>query len=84
MKGAVARYEKVAGAKVNLDKIEGLRLGAWWGEPFLYQDLFAGATDPSASSGCVLGPVSNWNEIGRKYELREKRRWVPGFEGGCS
>ena len=29
MKKAVERYEKVAGAKVNFDKSEGLRLGAW-------------------------------------------------------
>ena len=29
VKEAVARYEKVAGAKVNFDKSEGLRLGAW-------------------------------------------------------
>ena len=31
VKEAVARYEKVAGAKVNFDKSEGLRLGAWRG-----------------------------------------------------
>ena len=31
VKMAVERYEKVAGAKVNFDKSEGLRLGAWRG-----------------------------------------------------
>ena len=31
VKEAVARYEKVEGAKVNFDKSEGLRLGAWRG-----------------------------------------------------
>ena len=31
VKEAVARYKKVAGAKVNFDKSEGLRLGAWRG-----------------------------------------------------
>ena len=31
VKEAVARYEKVAGAKVNFDKSEGMRLGAWRG-----------------------------------------------------
>ena len=29
VKKAVERYEKVAGAKVNFDKSEGLQLGAW-------------------------------------------------------
>ena len=32
VKEAVERYEKVAGAKVNFDKSEGLQLGAWRGE----------------------------------------------------
>ena len=31
MKKAVARYEQVAGAKVNYDKSKGLWLGAWRG-----------------------------------------------------
>ena len=31
VKMAVERYEKVAGAKVNFDKSEGLQLGAWRG-----------------------------------------------------
>ena len=29
MKKAVKRYEEVAGVKINFDKSEGLRLGAW-------------------------------------------------------
>ena len=33
VKMAVERYEKVSGAKVNFDKSEGLRLGAWRGRP---------------------------------------------------
>ena len=34
VKKAVKSYEKVAGAKVNFDKSEGLWLGAWrWGDP---------------------------------------------------
>ena len=28
---AVKKYERIAGAKVNFDKSEGLRLGAWRG-----------------------------------------------------
>ena len=29
VKKAVGEYERIAGAKVNFDKSEGLRLGAW-------------------------------------------------------
>ena len=43
MKKAVERYEEVAGAKINFDKSEGLRLGAWRGgilllEPFCWSN----------------------------------------------
>ncbi len=31
VKEAVVEYERIAGAKVNFDKSEGLRLGAWRG-----------------------------------------------------
>ena len=69
VKMAVERYEKVAGAKVNFDKSEGLQLGAWRGAS-PYQGPYTGVTDPSASSGCGLGPASSWSEIGWKYGLR--------------
>ena len=51
VKEAVVEYERIAGAKVNFDKSEGLRLGAWRGSNTL-QGPSAGVTDPSASSGC--------------------------------
>ena len=35
MKKAVAGYERIAGAKVNFDKSEGLQLGAWTGRDTL-------------------------------------------------
>ena len=43
VKEAVVRYEKVAGAKFNFDKSEGLRLGFWIGSvplpgPFRWSD----------------------------------------------
>ena len=43
MKKAVSEYERIAGAKVNFDKSEGLRLGAWRGNntlpgPFRWSD----------------------------------------------
>ena len=40
------------------------------GVAILFQGPSAGVADPSASSGCGLGPTSNWSEIGRKYMLR--------------
>ena len=43
MKEAVVEYKRIAGAKVNFDKSEGLRLGAWRGSntlpgPFRWSD----------------------------------------------
>ncbi len=43
VKKAVSEYERIAGAKVNFDKSEGLRLGAWRGSdtlpgPFRWSD----------------------------------------------
>ena len=69
VKKAVSEYERIAGAKVNFDKSEGLRLGAWR-VAILFRGRSAGVTDPSASSGCGSGPASNWSEIGRKYKPR--------------
>ena len=64
VKNTGARYEKIAGVKINFDKSEGLQLGAWRG------CIPLPVTDPSASSWCGSGPGSNWNEIGRKSRLR--------------
>ena len=69
VKEAVGEYKRIAGAKVNFDKSEGLRLGAWRGSDTL-PGPSAGATDPSASSRYGSDPTSNWSEIGRKYKLR--------------
>ena len=69
VKEAVVEYERITGAKVNFDKAKvcGSDLG---GVAILFQGPSAGVTNPSASSGCGLGPNSNWSEIGRKYMLR--------------
>ena len=67
-KMAVARYEKVAGAKVNFDKSEDLRLVAWGVYPC--QGPSTGVTVPSTSLECGSGPASSWSEIGWKYGLR--------------
>ena len=82
VKKAVSEYKRIAGAKVNFDKSEGLRLGAWR-VAVLFQGPSAGVTDPSASSGCGSGPTSNWSEIGRKYKPRWMLRCESGFQGGC-
>ena len=65
---------------ISKAKVCGSVLG---GVAILFQGPSAGVTDPSASSGYVLGPTSNWSEIGRKYMLRWMLRWESGFQGGC-
>ena len=52
VKMAVARYEKVAGAKVNFDKSEGLQLGAWRGASPC-QGPSAKVTVPSAGAKLI-------------------------------
>ena len=73
MKKAVARYKKVAGAKVNFDKSEGLWLGAWRGSvllpgPFLWSD------GPIHILGVWFGPgfqlERNWLEVRAKVEAQ--------------
>ena len=63
VKKAVAKYEQIAGDKINFDKSESLWLGAWRGG----LDLSALATVPSASFGCSSGPASKWSVIGWRY-----------------
>ena len=58
VKEAVVGYERIAGAKVNFDKSEGLRFGAWR-VAIPFKGPFAGVTDPSASLGCGSGLTSN-------------------------
>ena len=67
VKKAVARYEQIAGPISILIRA---KFCIWVpGEVALpYLDLSVGVTDLSASSGCGLGPASNWSEIGRRYK----------------
>ena len=53
----VGEYKRIAGAKVNFDKGEGLQLGAWRGS-------FAGESDPSASEGCGARPRTGAKLVG--------------------
>ena len=61
VKKAVSEYERIAGAKVNFDKSEGLRLGAWRGSntlpgPFRWSD------GPIRILGVWFGP-QNWSKL---------------------
>ena len=85
MKEAVARYKKVADAKVNFDKSEGLWLGAWRGSiplpgPFNWSD------DPVRILGVWFRPglqlERNWLEVRAKVEAQvgawlQRRLCVP-------
>ena len=78
---AVGEYERV-GAKVNFDKSEGLRLGAWRGSenlpgPFRWSDGHIRIL------GVWSGPTSSWSEIGWKHKLRWMLWWEPSFQVGC-
>ena len=59
VKAAVAKYERIAGAKVNFDKKRRF-CGSVLGR------VSIPGQDPAASSGCRSGPTSNWSEIGRR------------------
>ena len=73
VKKAVSEYERIAGAKVNFDKSEGLRLGAWRGSntlpgPFRWSD------GPVRILGVWFGPdlqlERNWLEIQAKVNAQ--------------
>ena len=66
VKKAVSEYERIAGAKVNFDKSEGLRLGAWRGS-----DTFPG---PVRILGVRFEPdlqmERNWSEVQAKVNAQ--------------
>ena len=73
VKEAVVEYERIAGAKVNFDKSEGLRLGAWRGSntlpgPFRWSD------GPIRILGVWFGPdlqlERNWSEVRAKVNAQ--------------
>ena len=73
VKKVVSEYERIAGAKVNFDKSEGLRLGAWRGSntlpgPFRWSD------PPISILGVWFGPdlqlERNWSEIQAKVNAQ--------------
>ena len=73
VKKAVGEYERIAGAKVNFDKSEGLRFGAWRGsdalsEPFRWSD------GPVRILRAWFGPdlqlERNWLEVQAKVDAQ--------------
>ena len=73
VKEAVVEYERMAGAKVNFDKSEGLRLGAWRGNntlpgPFRWSDR------PIRILGVWFGTdlqlEQNWAEVQAKVNAQ--------------
>ena len=64
VKKAVSEYERIAGAKVNFDKSEGLRLGAWRGSN-TRPGPFRWSVGPVRILGVWFGPdlqlERNWN-----------------------
>ena len=73
MKKAVSEYERIAGAKVNLDKSEGLRLGAWRGSDTL-PGPFRWSDGPVRILGVGFGPdlqlERNWSEVQAKVNAQ--------------
>ena len=69
VKKAVSEYEGIAGAKVNFDKSEGLRLGAWRGSDTL-PGLFRWSDRPVRILGPDLQLERNWSEVHAKVNAQ--------------
>ena len=73
VKKAVGEYERIAGAKVNFDKSEGLRLGSWRGSDTL-PGPFRWSDGPVRILGVWFGPdlqlERNWSEVQAKVNAQ--------------
>ena len=73
VKEAVVEYERIAGVKVNFDKSEGLRLGAWRGSNTL-PGPFSWSDGPIRILGVWFGPdlqlERNWSEVHAKVNAQ--------------
>ena len=92
MKAAVVEYERIAGAKVNFDKSEGLWLSAWRGSntlpgPFRWSD------GPVRILGVWFGPdlqlERNWSEVHAKVNAQvgiwlSRRLFLKGRAEACA
>ena len=92
VKAAVVEYERIARSKVNFDKSEGLRLGAWRGSntlpgPFRWSD------GPIRILGVWFGPdlqlERNWSEVHAKVNAQvgiwlSRRLFLKGRAEACA
>ena len=73
MKKAVDEYERIADAKVNFDKSEGLRLGAWTGK-YTLPGPFHWGDGPVRILGVWFRPdlqlEQNWSELQAKVDAQ--------------
>ena len=73
VKKAVSEYERIAGAKVNFDKSEGLRIGGWRGSDTL-PGTFRWSDGPIRILGVLFGPdlqlKRNWSEVQAKVNAK--------------
>ena len=92
VKEAVVEYERIAGAKVNFDKSEGLRLGAWRGSNTLPVP-FRWSYGPIRILGVWFGPdlqlERNWSEVHAKVNAQvgiwlSRRLSLKGREEACA
>ena len=92
MKKAVGEYEWIAGAKVNIDKSEGLRLGAWRCSDTL-PGPFRWSDGPIPILGVCFGPDLKleriWSEVQAKVNAQVgtwlSRRWsLKGRAEACA
>ena len=78
VKKAVGEYERIAGAKVNFDKSEGLRLGAWRGSDTL-PGPFCWSDGPVRILRVRFGPdlqlKRNWSKVQVKVNA-QVRNWL--------
>ena len=78
VKEAVVEYDRIAGAKVNFDKSEGLRLGAWRGSVLL-PGPFRWSDGPIRILGVLFGPDF---QLERNSNLAFKEVVLKGQGGG--
>ena len=92
VKEAVDEYERIARAKVNFDKSEGLRLRAWRGRDTL-PGLFYWSDGPVRILGVWFGPYlqlkRNWSEVQVKVNAQvgtwlSRRLFLKGRAEACA
>ena len=81
VKKAVAEYEWISGVKVNFDKSESLRFGAWRGSDTL-PELFRRSDGPVHILRVWFGPDLQLERICSDMQAKVDAQVEPGFQGG--